>query len=312
MVARVKDVRVGPLLRSWRERRRLSQLDLALEANVSARHLSFVETGRSRPSAELVAHLAERLGVPLRDRNALLLAAGYAPARTERELDAPETAPVRQAIQRVLAGHEPYPALVVNQSWDVVAANHGLGLLTTGVAGRLLEPPVNALRLALAPDGMAPRIVNLGEWREHVFERLRRQVAATGDPSVQALADELAAYPGATAAPATNDIVVPLRLRCDEGELAFFSTVTTFGTPIDVMVAELAIEAFFPADDHTRQVVTRSAAAQAMATAAEVGDGALSDPARPGEPGGQVDHGADRTAKGGGVGAVDDDTSILA
>ncbi len=173
------------------------------------------------------------------------------------------------------------PALVVDRSWDVVAANNGLGLLTTGVAERLLEPPVNALRLALAPDGMAPRIVNLDEWREHVFERLRRQVAATGDLSVQALADELAAYPGANAAPATNEIVVPLRLRCDDGELAFFSTVTTFGTPMDVMVSELAIESFFPADDHTRQAVTRSARARAAATAAKSGDGHVLDEGEP-------------------------------
>lgn len=259
----VAEVRVGSLLRVWRERRRLSQLDLALAADISTRHLSFVETGRSRPSAEMVQHLAECLEVPLRERNALLLAAGFAPAHHERDLNAPEMAPVRQAIERLLAGHEPYPALVVDRGWRVVAANRGLGLLTAGVAGHLLEAPVNALRLALAPDGMAPRIVNLAHWRTHVLERLRRQVATTADLTVQALADELAAYPGGQAVPdpTSTDLVVALRMRSDEGELSFFSTVTTFGTPIDVMVSELAIEAFFPADEHTRQVIARAAAA---------------------------------------------------
>ncbi len=170
-------------------------------------------------------------------------------------------APVRQAIERLLAGHEPYPALVVDRGWRVVAANRGLGLLTAGVASHLLDAPVNALRLALAPDGLAPRIVNLAEWRTHVLERLRRQVATTADLEVQALADELAAPAGQIAPDsASTDIVVALRMRSDEGELAFFSTVTTFGTPMDVTVSELAMEAFFPADEHTRQVVTRAAA----------------------------------------------------
>ena len=251
---------VGMLLRDWRQRRRLSQLDLALEAGVSTRHLSFVETGRSRPSPEMVLHLADQLEVPLRDRNQLLLAAGYAPRYAERRLDEPEMAPVREALELVLRGHEPYPAVVVDRAWNMVAANPAVGLLTAGVAPELLEPPVNVLRVSLHPDGMAPRIANLGEWRAHLLERLARQVAVTGDERLAALYDELGGYPGPDA-PEEHDavgggIVVPLRLRAgDAGELAFFSTVTTFGTAVDITVAELAIESFFPADAATAQAL---------------------------------------------------------
>jgi transcriptional regulator with XRE-family HTH domain len=250
-------VRVGPLLRSWRRRRRLSQLDLALEAGVSARHLSFVETGRSRPSAEMVLHLAGRLDVPLRERNALLLAAGYAPAYAERPLDAPEMTPVREAIDRVLAGHEPHPALVVDRRWELVAANRGLGLLLEGVAPELLEPPVNVLRVGLHPAGLAARIANLGQWRAHLLERLGRQVSLTGDPALRTLLDEVAAYPGPEAPEARpgDEIAVPLRLRTDGGELAFLSTVSTFGTAVDITVAELSIESFFPTDARTAEIV---------------------------------------------------------
>src|SRR3954451_3986268 len=226
--------RVGTLLRSWRERRRLSQLDLALQAGVSSRHLSFVETGRSRPSAEMVLHLAERLEVPLRDRNGLLLAAGYAPAYQARELDEPEMTPVREAIQQVLNGHDPYPAAVVDRQWEVVAANTGLGVLLAGVAPELLEPPVNAMRVALHPDGMAPRIVNLGEWRAHLLERLGRQVELTGDAAVKTLLEEVSSYPAPDNGDgrAGNEVFVPLRLRSDGGELEFFGTVATFGTAV--------------------------------------------------------------------------------
>jgi len=251
---------VGMLLRDWRQRRRLSQLDLALEAGVSTRHLSFVETGRSRPSPEMVLHLADQLEVPLRDRNQLLLAAGYAPRYAERGLDEPEMAPVREALELVLRGHEPYPAVVVDRGWSMVAANPAVGLLTAGVAPELLEPPVNVLRVSLHPDGMAPRIANLGEWRAHLLERLARQVAVTGDERLAALYDELGGYPGPDA-PEEHDavgggIVVPLRLRADgAGELAFFSTVRTFGTAVDITVAELAIESFFPADAATAQAL---------------------------------------------------------
>src|SRR5512132_1254004 len=185
---------VGPLLRDWRRRRRRSQLDLALDAGVSARHLSFVETGRSRPSPEMILHLAEQLEVPLRDRNQLLLAAGYAPRYGQRALDEPEMEPVRAALALVLDGHEPYPAAVVDRDWNLVAANRSIALLTEGVAPELLAPPLNVLRVSLHPDGMAPRIANLGEWRAHLLERLGRQIAATGDESLAVLYDEISAY----------------------------------------------------------------------------------------------------------------------
>lgn len=253
------DTRVGPLLRSWRERRRLSQLELALDAGVSARHLSFVETGRSRPSAAMVLHLADQLEVPLRERNSLLLAAGYAPAYQERPLKAPEMAPVREALQLVLDGHDPYPAAVVDRGWNLVASNRGLGVLVAGVAPELMEPPVNAMRVALHPGGMAPRIVNLAEWRAHLLDRLGRQVAASGDPALRDLLDELRGYPApeANGEHTPNPIFVPLRLRTDHGELEFFGTVATFGTATDITVAELAIESFFPANERTAEAVRR-------------------------------------------------------
>jgi transcriptional regulator with XRE-family HTH domain len=281
---------VGPLLREWRERRRLSQLELAVEAGVSARHVSFVENGRARPSPEMVLHLAERLDVPLRERNQLLLSAGYAPVFGQRTLDDAGMEPVRDAIELVLAGHEPYPALVVDQHWTMVAANRGLAVITEGVAPELLEPPVNVLRVALHPDGLATRIVNLTEWRTHLLERLDRQIAATNDPVLVKLRDELTGFPapasdgseghdreahgvgiGASAAhghgngngagkpPATtgaqlaSEIVVCLRLQVGDAELAFFSTIATFGTAVDVTISELAIESFFPADRSTAE-----------------------------------------------------------
>ena len=227
---------LGTLLRDWRRRRRLSQLDLALEAGVSARHLSFLETGRSRPSREMVLHLAEELDVPLRDRNQLLLAAGYAPAYGERALDAPEMKPVRDALALVLEGHEPYPAAVVDRQWELIMGNRGLGLLVAGAAPELLEPPVNVMRLSLHPDGVAPRILNLAEWRAHLLERLGRQVALTGEPALATLLAEVAGYPAPEpeAGHTVNDLVVPLRLRTDDGELTFFSTVATFGTAVDI------------------------------------------------------------------------------
>jgi transcriptional regulator with XRE-family HTH domain len=241
---------VGPLLRDWRLRRRMSQMDLALEAGVSTRHVSFVETGRSRPSAEMLLHLAEQLDVPLRDRDALLLAAGYAPAFGARDLEAPEMAPVREAIELVLKGHEPFPAAVVDRSWNLVAANSGIAPLLEGVSAQLLEPPVNVLRVSLHPFGMAPRIANLAEWREHLLHRLRRQVALTADDDVTRLLAELESYPGAADEdrPPHNDVFVPLRLK---NGWSLFSTVTTFGTAVDITVAELSIESFFPADDAT-------------------------------------------------------------
>jgi transcriptional regulator with XRE-family HTH domain len=248
---------VGALLRDWRQRRRLTQLDLALEAGVSARHLSFVETGRSAPSAEMVKHLAERLDVPLRERNELLLAAGYAPAYGQHDLDAPEMGPVRDALEHVLAAHEPYPAVVVDRHWGMVAGNAAIPLLTAGVAEHLLEPPVNVLRVTLHPEGMAPRIANLPEWRAHLLDRLGRQAVVSGDPALAALHEELAALPCGEGGhvSAAGEIAVPLRLRHKGGELAFISTVTTFGTAVDVTVSELAIEAFFPADAATARAL---------------------------------------------------------
>jgi transcriptional regulator with XRE-family HTH domain len=244
---------LGTLLKEWRQRRRMSQLDLALEAGVSARHLSFLETGRSRPSREMVLHLSEQLEVPLRDRNHLLLAAGYSPAYVERPLDAPEMAPVREALDRILEGHEPYPAVVIDRWWNLAAANTGIALLTAEVAPHLMEPPVNALRVTLHPDGMAPRIANLAEWRAHLLDRLRRQVAVTSDERLAALYAELSDYPGGEATLAAHEpgIAVPLRMTVHGTELSFFSTVSTFGTAVDITLAELAIEAFFPADETT-------------------------------------------------------------
>ncbi|MGN9914035.1 helix-turn-helix domain-containing protein [Phytohabitans sp. LJ34] len=244
---------VGQLLRRWRQTRRLSQLELAIQAEVSTRHLSFVETGRAAPSREMVLHLAEHLDVPLRDRNELLLAAGYAPAYPAEALDSPRLTAVRAAIRQILAGHEPYPAVVVDRAWRLVDANSSVAVLTEGVAPELLAPPMNVLRVTLHPDGMAPRVANLPEWRAHLLERLRRQLV-TGDTELAALYEELRGYPGGQAGPPSpGDFAVPLRLRLRERELAFFSTTATFGTPLDVTVAELAIESFFPADDETRK-----------------------------------------------------------
>jgi transcriptional regulator with XRE-family HTH domain len=251
------------MLREWRCRRRLSQFELALEADISSRHLSFVETGRSRPSAEMVLHLAERLDVPLRERNDLLLAAGYAPAYAQRELDAPEIRPVRDAIEQVLSWHEPFPALVVDRHWALVSANRALASLVEGAAPHLLEPPVNVLRLSLHPEGVAPRIVNLPQWRTHLLERLRRDALATGDPALYALHDELASYPsgdpGQPLDPAFAEVAVPLRMRDGNSELSFISTSTSFGNALDVTVAELSIESFFPTDERTAGAIRAAA-----------------------------------------------------
>jgi transcriptional regulator with XRE-family HTH domain len=249
---------VGPLLRRWRDQRRLSQMELALEAAVSTRHLSFVETGRAKPSREMVVRLAEHLDVPLRERNELLLAAGYAPAYAESSFEDAGLGQVRDAVGRLLAAHEPYPAIAVDRRWELIDGNAGIPLMTAGCAAHLLEPPINALRLTLHPEGMAPQIANLAEWRGHLLARLRREVNATQDAQLRALLAELEAYPGgeqAEGVPAPGAIVVPLRLAHPAGELSFMSTITTFGTPLDITVSELSIEAFFPADDHTAAVL---------------------------------------------------------
>lgn len=258
---------VGDHLRSWRQRRRMSQLDLALEAQISQRHLSFVESGRSTPSREMVLNLAERLELPLRDRNILLQAAGYAPVFPERSLDDPALRAARAAVDLVLKGHEPFPALAIDRHWTLVAANAAVAPLLAGVADpALLKPPLNVLRLSLHPHGLAPRIANLAEWRSHLLERLRHQIDLTGDAVLARLMHELSAYPetGAGAAVAARGpapdyagVVIPLRLVTDGGVLSFFSTTTVFGTPVDVTLSELAIEAFFPADDATAQALRR-------------------------------------------------------
>jgi transcriptional regulator with XRE-family HTH domain len=240
---------VGPLLKTWRTKRRLSQLDLSLEAGVSTRHLSFVETGRARPSEQMVLHLAEQLDVPLRERNRLLLAAGYAPVFSERPLQ--ELGPIKDALDQLLRSHEPFPAIVVDRAWNVVAANAAIPMLTAGAAPHLLEPPINALRLTLHPEGMAPRITNLGQWRAHLLRDLAVQVETTNDEQLSALYEELEGYPGPDGEPGAHEVFVPLEI---DG-LRFLSTRTSFSTALDVTVSELAIESFFPADAHTAAAI---------------------------------------------------------
>ena len=248
----------GDLLRQWRTHRRVSQLALASEADISTRHLSFLETGRSRPSRDMVLRIAEHLEVPLRERNHLLLAGGFAPVFTEHELDAPELSPARAAVSEVLAAHEPFPALAVDRMWDVVDANAAVGLLTRVVSPSLLaQEPLNALRLTLHPDGMAPHIANLAQWRASVLTGLRRNASARADAQMLALHDELAAYPhpgeddrGDPTA-ATGGVYVPLLLRVGEAQLSFLAIMSTFGTALDITLSELAIESFFPADPAT-------------------------------------------------------------
>ena len=247
----------GEHLRQWRQRRRMSQLDLSAEADISTRHLSFVETGRSLPSREMVLRLFERLDVPLRDRNAMPMAAGYAPMYRERALDDPALAAARQAVDLVLKGHEPFPALAVDRHWNMVASNRVVALLLAGVDDVLLQAPVNVLRLSLHPGGLATQIVNLNQWRSHLFARLRQQIHATADTVLADLLVELQRYP----APSAHDdvrlageligVVVPLRLRTAMGVLSFISTTTVFGSPVDVTLQELAVESFFPADEPT-------------------------------------------------------------
>ncbi|WPH15480.1 helix-turn-helix domain-containing protein [Variovorax paradoxus] len=248
----------GAHLRHWRTRRRLSQLDLAQEAEVSTRHLSYVETGRAAPSREMVLRLAERLDVPLRERNALLVAAGFAPMYRQRSLDDPAMASARRAVDLVLKGHEPFPALAVDRHWNLVAHNALVPMLMAGAAPELVKAPINVLRLSLHPDGLASRIANLAQWRAHLLERLQQQIAATGDTVLQALHDELEAYPAPQVShdtPATDTelsgVVVPFQLATPNGVLSFISTTTIFGTPVDVTLQELAVESFFPADAQT-------------------------------------------------------------
>jgi len=265
---RSRPVHVGEHLREWRQRRHLSQLDLAVDAEISARHLSFVETGRATPSREMVLKLAERLDVPLRERNVLLVAAGFAPAFPQRSLDDPMLKSARQAIDLVLKAHEPNPALAYDRHWNLVTANRMVAPLLDGIPERLLGQPLNVLRLAFHPEALAPRTVNLAEWCGHLLERLHRQCEATADPELIKLYNDLKAYPmpaRAAPLPPDNNVAIPLRLRHKGEVLSFISTTMVFGTPVDVTLSELALETFFPADDLT--------AARMRQIAAELGAG---------------------------------------
>ncbi|MFD8471069.1 helix-turn-helix domain-containing protein [Streptomyces globisporus] len=278
MTTVLPDTEVGPLLRDWREQRRISQLELALRADSSARHISFIETGRSRPSEDMVLRLAEHLDIPVRERNALLVIAGYAPRYPQTSLDDPAMASLRESLERLLAAYEPYPALVVDGTYGVVAANRGVALLLEGVPEKLLAPPLNAMRLTLHPEGLAPRIVNLPEWRADLLAQMDRQIALVRSPALRELYDEVAAYPAPARAGGTDRTAegtggaVPVAGRADRAGrerdraaafalpmllehggrvLSFVSSIATFNTPMDVTVAELAIEAFLPADRET-------------------------------------------------------------
>jgi transcriptional regulator with XRE-family HTH domain len=259
---------VGDLLREWRQRRRMSQLDLSLEADISTKHLSFLETGRSQPSRDMVLLLAKQLEIPLRERNVLLVAAGYAPVFAERPLQDPALQQARKAVDLVLAGHEPYPALAVDRHWTLIAANGAVGRMLGGADASLLQPPVNVLRLSLHPKGLAPRIANLAEWRAHLLARLRRQIEVSADPVLTELLRELEAYPVPSAhkagRPASGHeyagVLVPVQFITEQGVLSFFSTTTVFGTPLDITLSELALESFFPADAATAETLRALAA----------------------------------------------------
>ncbi|MFI5481124.1 helix-turn-helix domain-containing protein [Streptomyces rubiginosohelvolus] len=278
MTTVLPDTEVGPLLRDWREQRRISQLELALRADSSARHISFIETGRSRPSEDMVLRLAEQLDIPIRERNALLVIAGYAPRYPQTSLDDPAMASLRESLERLLAAYEPYPALVVDGTYGVVAANRGVALLLEGVPEKLLTPPLNAMRLTLHPEGLAPRIVNLPEWRADLLAQMDRQIALVRSPALRELYDEVAAYPAPARADGTDRtaegtggavpaadradgagrerdraaaFALPMLLEHGGRVLSFVSSIATFNTPMDVTVAELAIETFLPADRET-------------------------------------------------------------
>ncbi|MEO7371440.1 MAG: helix-turn-helix transcriptional regulator [Ilumatobacteraceae bacterium] len=259
---------VGVLLRDWRTRRRRSQMDLALDVGVSTRHLSFVETGRSRPSVEMVLALAQHLEVPLRERNGLLLAAGYAPRFSQMSLDDPAMENVRTSVQRMLDAHDPYPGAVIDRQWNVAMVNRAGSMLAQGIPQHVLGPPLNVYRLCLHPEGLARRTANFADWAAYLLEQLRRSIVLTGDPALVDLLDEVSNYPNVVQiAPLVNSspredlqILVPFRLSTPLGELSLFTTLTTFGTPLDVTIDELAIELFFPADKHSDEMLHTLAA----------------------------------------------------
>lgn len=254
---------VGEHLRDWRMRRRMSQMDLALEAEISTRHLSFVETGRAQPSREMVLHLADQLEIPLRERNVILVAAGFAPVFPERPLDDPQLAAARRAVDVILKAHEPYPALAVDLRWNLVAANAVVPALMAGADPSLLEPPINVVRLSLHPKGLGPRIANLAEWQAHIVERLRRQAELTADPGLIALIEEIRGYPTPPASDRRledfGDVVIPLQMMVGDRMLSLFTTTTVFGTPVDITLSELTLETFFPADAATAEFLRAAA-----------------------------------------------------
>jgi transcriptional regulator with XRE-family HTH domain len=250
---------VGDIIRDWRRHRRMSQLDLALDAEVSARHISFVETGRSRPSRDMLIRLSEQLQIPLSDRNTLLMAAGFAPVYSRTPLDDPSLDAARAAIDLVIKSHEPYPALAVDRYWNLVAANRAAFVLLQGVSPVLLESPVNVLRISLHPEGVAPRIINLPVWRKHLLNRLQRQIQSTADAKLVDLYHELESYPVdgevSNGDHPFGEIALPLQIRTDLGVLSFISTITVFGAVHDITLDELAIESFYPADDTTASLL---------------------------------------------------------
>ena len=257
---------VGVLLRDWRTSRRRSQMDLALEVGVSPRHLSFVETGRSRPSPELVLAIADRLEVPLRESNTLLLAAGYAPRYSERSLDDGALRSIRAALQRMLDAHDPYPGVVIDRQWNVVLANRAAGALTAALPATLVGPPLNVYRACLHPDGLAARTVNFGEWANYLLRQLRRTISLTADPELEQILAEVSTYPNVASLAVPPDpewddpqLLIPLRLDLGGQELSMFTTLTTFGTPRDVTLDELAVELFFPADEPSEQLLRAGA-----------------------------------------------------
>lgn len=256
---------LGQQLREWRARRRRSQLDLALDCGISSRHLSFIETGRSRPTAQTLLRIADKLDLPHRAQNALLLTAGYAPHYPQTPLEAEAMAPIRQTIATLLEAYSPFPALAVDRLWNVVAANAALTPLLADAAPELVGPAPNALRLALHPEGLARRITNFAEWASHLMGRLERQIELTADPALEALREEMLGYlptPGpGVHGPGPHELAVPLQLDLPQGQLSLLSTMTVFGSPVDVTLSELAIEAFFPADDSSAVVLRRMAEA---------------------------------------------------
>ena len=258
---------VGDHLRDWRQRRRMSQLDLALEAEISTRHLSFVETGRAQPSRDMLLRLADQLEIPLRARNVILVAAGFAPVFPQRSLDDPALASARRAVNLILTGHEPFPAMAVDRQWNMISANRMVAPLLAGIDADLLVPPLNVIKLSLHPRGLARRTANMHEWRSHILERLRREVELTADPGLADLTTEVRAYPilgGQPTRRPSDDfagVAIPFQLKTEGGGVrSFLSTTTVFGTPVDVTLSELTLETFFPADAATAEALRAMAA----------------------------------------------------